>query len=404
MAKRRNTNNRWRWAAAGAGIGFAARAALRFRARHEFSGEVVVITGGSRGLGIVLARQLANEGAKLALFARDSEELERAQKDVAEHGAEVLVVECDVRQQEAVEHAIQRVIDHYGRIDVLINNAGTIQVGPIEHMQIADYEDAMATNYWGALYAIDAVLPGMRAQGGGRIANISSVGGLVAVPHLVPYSASKHALVGLSNGLRAELAKDKIVVTTVCPGELRTGAPPNALFKGRHEEEYAWFASGDSVPVSAISAKRTAHQIIEAIRHGDGFVIVSIQARLLHLFNALAPNLFAFATDQAARRLPAPTGAAGDEIKTGWQSMGRESQLLTSFSNKATEENNGLKGRVSFDAPPPIDTATTNRGRLNERRERIQQQASRLNERRDFIQREAAKAVRKRLARARHDS
>ncbi|MEJ7710408.1 MAG: SDR family oxidoreductase [Pyrinomonadaceae bacterium] len=139
---------------------------------------------------------------------------------------------------------VQRVTETLGGIDVLINNAGLIQVGPLEVMTLEDYEEAMRTHFWAPLYTILAVLPQMRRRQEGRIVNISSIGGKIAVPHLVPYSASKFALVGLSTGLRTELAKDKIVVTTVSPGLIRTGSPRNATFKGKHREEYAWFSIG----------------------------------------------------------------------------------------------------------------------------------------------------------------
>ena len=136
-------------------------------------------------------------------------------------------------EREDVERAISQTIGHYGSIDVLINNAGIIQVGPLDHMKLSDYDDAMKTHFWGPLFLVLAVLPHMRNQGGGRIVNISSIGGRISVPHLVPYSASKFALAGLSDGLRAELARDQIVVTTVCPGLMRIGSPINAAFKGQ---------------------------------------------------------------------------------------------------------------------------------------------------------------------------
>ena len=118
----------------------------------------------------------------------------------------------------------------------------------------------------------------MRAQGGGRIVNISSVGGKVAVPHLVPYTTSKFALVGLSDGMRAELGRENIIVTTVCPGLMRTGSHLNALFKGKHAEEFTWFSIIDSLPISSIDARRAARQIIEACRRGDPQLLISIQA------------------------------------------------------------------------------------------------------------------------------
>src|SRR5918912_3423887 len=129
-------------------------------------------------------------------------------------------------------------------------------------MTLEDFEQAMAVHFWGPLYATLAVLPQMRARRDGRIVNISSIGGKVSVPHLVPYSASKFALAGLSDGLRAELSKENVIVTTVCPGLMRTGSPRNATFKGKHRDEYAWFSISDALPLTSMSAERAARQII----------------------------------------------------------------------------------------------------------------------------------------------
>src|SRR5207302_995684 len=146
------------------------------------------------------------------------------------------------------ELMVDEVLDRFGRLHVLINNAGVIQVGPMEEMTLADYEDTMQTHFWAPLFTTLSVLPALRRQGEGRIVNISSIGGKIAVPHLLPYSASKFALTGFSEGLRAELLKDGIYVTTVCPGLMRTGSPRNADFKGQHRAEYAWFSISDSLP------------------------------------------------------------------------------------------------------------------------------------------------------------
>src|SRR5690242_17375907 len=153
--------------------------AWRRRDAYEFGSKSVVITGGSRGLGLVIARELADEGARLTLVARDEEELERAADDIRTRQpfAEVLTAAADIRTGEDGERVIAEVLDRYGRIDVLINNAGIIQVGPIDHMKLADYENAMNTHFWGPLHTIMAALPAMRRQGGGRIVNISSIGG-----------------------------------------------------------------------------------------------------------------------------------------------------------------------------------------------------------------------------------
>jgi len=230
--------------------------------------------------------------------------------------------------------------DHYGGVDVLINNAGVIQVGPVEVMTLADYEEAMKTHFWGPLYATLAVLPSMRRRGRGRIVNISSIGGKIGVPHLVPYSASKFALVGLSEGLRAELAKDGIVVTTVCPGLMRTGSPRNATFKGQHRAEYAWFSISDASPVASMQAERAARQIIAATRRGDAEVILSLQAILAVKFHQLFPELSADVWGLINRPLPA-AGRIGQKRAKGNDSQSELSpSWLTALGDRAAERNN----------------------------------------------------------------
>ena len=192
------------------------------RKRFSYMGRVVIITGGSRGLGLLMARQLRKEGARVALLARNREELMRAKEQLGEDD-NVLTIACDVAERALVRQAVEIVAHHFGRIDMLINNAGIIQVGPLQHMTYGDYHHAMNVHFWGALHCTEAVLPYMRQRRCGRIVNIASIGGLIAVPHLAPYSASKFALVGYSDAVRAEVAKDGIRVTTVCPGLMRTG-------------------------------------------------------------------------------------------------------------------------------------------------------------------------------------
>lgn len=312
----------------------------------SFQGSSVVITGGSRGLGLVLARQFAREGAHLTLLARDETELAQAKEEL---GNETLTVSCDVGNRQQVQDAIRQVIDRYGKIDVLINNAGVIQVAPLEHLELEDFSDAMAVHLWGPLYTTLTALPHLRQQGGGRIVNISSIGGRVAVPHLLPYSASKHALVGLSDGLRAELAKDKIYVTTVSPGLMRTGSHMNAFFKGRNEKEFTWFALGDSNPLLSISAERAAHQIIEACRIGKPELTITWQARFATLFNIIFPDATAVLTRFANNViLPKPTGNPEDSrLKTGWESQSSLAPSpLTTLADQATKENNEEIRRV----------------------------------------------------------
>lgn len=332
--------------AAGVGAVVAGRA-IRRRDAIDLGGKVVVITGGSRGLGLAMAREFGAESARLALLARDEAELERAGQDLAGRGVEVLTVVCDVRDRRQVERAIEQTLDRFGRVDVLVNNAGVIQAGPVEHMELEDFETAMAVHLWGPLYAMMAAIPYMRRQGGGRIVNISSIGGKVAVPHLLPYCTSKFALVGLSDGMRAELAKYDIKVTTVCPGLMRTGSHVNAYFKGQHAAEFTWFSLLDALPVSSIDARRAAGQIVEACKAGAPELIISIQAQAAARLSGLFPGLTGDVMALFDRFLPKATGAQGDELKSGWESRsGLAPSTATRLADEATVEYNGLRGHA----------------------------------------------------------
>lgn len=310
---------------------------------YSFRDKAVLITGGSRGLGLILARQLAEQGARLALLARDEAELGRAAADIRARGAEVLTLPCDARDQEQMHTAVATAVTHYGRIDVLINAAGIITVGPVEHLEIGDFEDTMNIHFWAPLYAMFAAVPFMREQGGGRIVNIASVGGRVAVPHMAPYSASKFALVGLSDSMRNELYKDNIYVTTVCPGVLRTGSHINAMFKGQHAKEFTWLALSMATPGFSMDAERAAHQIVEACRSGAAHLTISLQAALLGGVSGAFPGLVGRVMQQSYRVMPAPTGPAGDALQKGYES--RPDSLpdaATYLADKAAAEYNEL--------------------------------------------------------------
>lgn len=312
------------------------------RPRHSFAGAVVVITGGSRGLGLELARVFAREGAQLALVARDSGALERARAELSRH-THVVTLRADVARFDDVAEALQRVVDELGRIDVLVNNAGVIQVGPIEHMALDDYAHAMDVHFRGPLHTMTWAVPQMIRQGGGRIVNIASVGGKMPVPHLAPYVASKFALVGLSSTLGAELRTRGIRVTTVSPGLMRTGSPINVSVKGRHAAEFSWFALADSLPGLSMSSARAARRIVEACRRGRTELVLGLPARLAAAWYGVAPSLAARLTALAASTLPSATGGRGDEARVGWQSGSRWAPSpLTVLTNRAAERNNEL--------------------------------------------------------------
>ncbi len=297
------------------GLALAGRALLRQSRKIELAGRVVVVTGASTGLGLLVARHAAQNGAKLVIAARGEPELRAAEAELRAMGADVIAVPTDVSDEGQARNLIARAIERFGRVDVLVNNAGIISVGPVETMTVDDYKEAMETNFWGELYPILAVLPHMRSQGAGRIANVVSVGGKVSVPHLLPYSASKFALTGLTEGLRAELAKDNILVTGIYPGTIRTGGHTHAEFKGDKNAEYTWFSLSDTIPLASTSAETAAQRLWDGVLHGDPEVIVGWNARVAIIVHNLFPEWTAELMSVVKRFLPAATQVHGESVR-----------------------------------------------------------------------------------------
>jgi NAD(P)-dependent dehydrogenase (short-subunit alcohol dehydrogenase family) len=316
-------------------------------ARYSLRDKVALITGGSRGLGLVLARHVCAQGGNVALIARDPKELARAKADLAPRGDEVLTVECDLLDNTQIQSAIRQIIDRFGKIDILINNAGIIQVGPLEHMTREDFEHAMQLHFWAPFQLVSKIVPEMRTSGGGRIVNISSIGGKVAVPHLAPYSASKFALTGFSDAIRTELARDNIYVTTVAPGMMRTGSHVNARFKGKHDMEFAWFAASAGAPLISMNADRAARKILAACRRGQPSLTLTFAARGAIFGNALFPNLTGYAMRLVNRFLPKASGAEGNQLRRGSEVRRLIPDWLTRSADKATARNNEEKAKSS---------------------------------------------------------
>jgi NAD(P)-dependent dehydrogenase (short-subunit alcohol dehydrogenase family) len=272
---------------------YVARKRLRVR---SFEDKVVVITGGSRGLGLAMAEEFGRRGARLVLAARDREELERAAQQLIRTGAirnnrRVLTVAADLGREEDAASLIRQATEHFGRVDVLVNNAGIITVGPVENQTVDDFHAVMNANFFSHMHCTMAVLPQMIERRQGSIANITSIGGKVAAPHMLPYTASKFAAVGFSEGLAVEMRSKGVRVTTVVPGLMRTGSPPNALFTGNAAREYRWFSFSDNLPGISISARRAARQIVDGIESGAAEVAITPQAYFASRFGNLVPRL-----------------------------------------------------------------------------------------------------------------
>jgi NAD(P)-dependent dehydrogenase (short-subunit alcohol dehydrogenase family) len=320
-----------------------AKSAVRQARWFSYQDKVVIVTGGSRGLGLEICRRLISKGAKVALCARTDEDVQAAVAELDQRGGQALGMACDITQPEDVKAFVEEVVARFGRVDVLFNVAGIIQVGPLDSMTLDDFHEAMNINCWGPLHAILAVLPHMRNQQWGRICNVASIGGKQAVPHLLPYDASKFALVGLSTGLRTELAKDGIVVTTVNPTLMRTGSPRNAEFKSRFRQEYAWFKLGGAMPIVSMNSGRAADQILLACQHGDAEDYITNFLNPPVLAAKLAPALTTEILAIVNRFLP-PLGGIREGSKRGYESESAITRSpLTALADSAAYRNNEMR-------------------------------------------------------------
>jgi NAD(P)-dependent dehydrogenase (short-subunit alcohol dehydrogenase family) len=311
-----------------------------YGSRFSFRGKVVLISGGSRGLGLVLARHICDEGGRVALIARDADELNRAEADLSARGGEVLTLKCDLHDRSQIQSAVQQTLDHFGTIDVLINNAGIIEVGPFDHISREDFERCIGIHLWAPLDLIMQVIPLMRRQRSGRVVNISSIGGKIAVPHLAAYCTSKFALTGLSDSLRAELARDHIYVSTVAPGLMRTGSHVNARFKGQHDAEFAWFSVSAGAPLISVNADRAARKILAACRRGQPSLTLTFAARGAIVGNALFPNLTGCLMKFVNHCLPKSAGKTGNQSQPGGELPRLAPEWMTHFADAAIERNN----------------------------------------------------------------
>jgi short-subunit dehydrogenase len=324
----------------------AVSAARRGRNHRSLTGKVVLITGGSRGFGLAMAEEFGSHGARVILTARDAGELARAREKllapaIGLRDRDVRTLPCDLTDSEQTEKMIALATSEFGKIDVLVNNAGIISVGPVENQSLAAFKSAMESNYYTMLHATLAVLPQMLARRSGRIVNITSIGAKLAVPHLLPYSASKFAALGFSQGLHAELRAKGIRVTTVCPGLMRTGSHRHALFTGDQEREYRWFSLGASLPGISTSARNAARKVVQATAAGRTEITITPQAILAATFAQALPRCTAQVMHWVnSLVLPRPAPGPDRPMAAGRDARGKELTPLVQLGRIAARRYN----------------------------------------------------------------
>lgn len=243
---------------------------------RDFRHAVAVVTGASSGIGKATALALAREGARVVLAARRRAPLEQVAEAVAALGGEALVVPTDVSQREQVEHLIDHTLETWGRVDILVANAGIYVRSPIREMRIEDLERSMAVNFYGTVYAVMAVLPHMLEQKSGHIVLVTSMDAKKGIPPDAPYVAAKFAASGFGDVLRQELHGTGVHATVVFPGRVDTPLIENLTVP--------WISA--KIPPEAV-----ARAILKGIRKRSPEVIVPWQARLLVFANTLSPRL-----------------------------------------------------------------------------------------------------------------
>jgi NAD(P)-dependent dehydrogenase (short-subunit alcohol dehydrogenase family) len=309
----------------------------------ERTGPVAVVAGASRGLGLLIARELCRRNYQVVICARDADELAHAVDRFAREGFRVHSEICDVAQPEQVDAVFHEVNEHLGPIEVMICVAGIIQVGPLAALRRHHFTEAVGTMLWGPINTALAVAPGMVDRGHGRIGVITSVGGLVSPPHLLPYSTAKFGAVGFSRGLRAELAGSGVTVTTVAPGLMRTGSHVRAEFVGAQQREYAWFAVAASLPLLSMDADRAARRIVGAILAGQSVLVLTPLAKIAPRIDALFPRTTSALLGLVARLLPAAPSSTPSGTIPGW----RAARRLDGRSRRILEAMTRLGGRAA---------------------------------------------------------
>jgi short-subunit dehydrogenase len=314
----------------GAAVALAGMMALR-RNRRSLSGRVALITGGSRGLGLELSRRLAAEGCRLILVSRDKDELERAVAELSQSAIDVCAIPCDLTQKAEIRHMMQEALHRFRRVDILINNAGEITVGPIDAFSELEFERAMDLMFWAGVRTTLSLLPHLLRSGDADIVNVTSIGGKIAVPHLLPYTAAKFAMTGFSEGLQSELRGRGVHVLTVTPGLMRTGGHLHAQFAGDHDHEYRWFAVGATIPGLSMNVTRAASQIVDALIRRKREIALTLAAKSAIRIHGAFPTT-ALRVAELASSLILPKPSRETSHKDGKELHARQPALFKTFT------------------------------------------------------------------------
>ncbi len=249
----------------------------------NFKDKIIVITGASSGIGKSLAINLAKLGSTLALISRSEEKLKSTLDEISHHSPNSKYFICDIKNLNQVKKTFQKIISNFKRIDTLINNAGIGYYKPFQDSTQEEIQDQIDTNLYGTINCIKSTLPQMIKQNSGQIINISSVSGKSGFPNIAAYSASKHAIVGLTESLYYELKDHNIKISLICPAAVSTNFYSNETWKKfPHKQRHK----------NLLSPNQVSKEIIKAIQKNKFETIISLRSKIIILLKNLLPKLY----------------------------------------------------------------------------------------------------------------
>ena len=267
----------------------------------KLSDKVAIITGAGRGIGRAIAIAFAKEGAKVALVSRTVSELKETAHLIKEYASPSIVIPTDVTEPTSVAEMVRETISQYGRVDILVNNAGIAVAGDSRDLNLDHWRKVTDVNYWGVVYGSKFAFDAMAKQGHGHIVNIASLAGLIPFPTNLPYSATKHAVVGMSMSLRAEGADLGVNVSVVCPGFIDSN-----IFQASDMVNIPRIDLVKSIPFKLVETNTAADKILTDVTHNKAIIVFPMYAKVfwwLYRLKHSLINIFALKTIRDMRKI-----------------------------------------------------------------------------------------------------
>ena len=264
----------------------------------DFGSAIVIVTGGASGIGRALCEALATRGASVVVADMDGDGARKVSESIAVSGGSATAATVDVSQADAVNALVLNTVERYGRLDFMFNNAGIAVGGATDELEESHWQRVIDVNLWGVVNGVTAAYRVMREQRSGHIVNTASMAGVIPLPLIAPYAATKHAVVGLSLGLRPEAAEFGVRVSVVCPGIVQTN-----IYQAAEMVNADRSAVLNQIPVTPMSVHKAAEIILRGVARNRSVIIFPFMARLIWWAYRLHPNLITPLARAMIRRL-----------------------------------------------------------------------------------------------------